>query len=107
MFLIHIFCLLILCVGAIHMVVNNQIGFTAEANAARSTRYATDLFKAFEVPIWRASSPEAVMRAARYDFVLFCFVLFCFVLFCFYFILFILFYFIFLLFFYLLVFLSL
>ncbi len=51
--------------GAVHMVVNNQIGFTAEASTARSTRYATDLFKAFEVPIWRASSPDAVMRAAR------------------------------------------
>ncbi len=51
--------------GAIHIVVNNQIGFTAEAQAARSTRYATDLFKAFEIPIWRASTPEAVMRAAR------------------------------------------
>jgi probable 2-oxoglutarate dehydrogenase E1 component DHKTD1 len=51
--------------GAVHIVVNNQIGFTAEASAARSSRHATDLFKAFESPIWRASSPEAVMRAAR------------------------------------------
>lgn len=53
------------CGGALHMVVNNQIGFTAEAEAGRTGRYATDLFKAFEIPIWRASNPDAVLRAAR------------------------------------------
>lgn len=51
--------------GALHVVVNNQIGFTAEASAARSTRYATDLFRGFDIPVWRAHTPEGVMRAAR------------------------------------------
>lgn len=51
--------------GVLHLVVNNQIGFTAEASYGRSGRYATDLFKAFEAPIFRASSPLAVLRAAR------------------------------------------
>ena len=51
--------------GVLHLVVNNQIGFTAEATSGRTGRYATDLFKAFEAPIWRASTPEGVVRAAR------------------------------------------
>ena len=51
--------------GAIHLVVNNQIGFTAEPDCGRSTHNATDLFKAFEVPVWRASDPVNVMKAVR------------------------------------------
>lgn len=46
--------------GAVHIVVNNQIGFTAEAQAARSTRYATDLFKVIEKKEGRLKSLSCV-----------------------------------------------
>src|SRR5690606_19695982 len=36
--------------GAIHIVVNNQIGFTTDPSDARSTLYASDLAKGFEIP---------------------------------------------------------
>lgn len=37
--------------GSIHIIVNNQIGFTAEPLESRSTLYAGDLAKGFEIPI--------------------------------------------------------
>jgi 2-oxoglutarate dehydrogenase E1 component len=53
--------------GAVHVIVNNQIGFTTDVPQARSTRYASDLAKGFEVPVVHvnADDPEACIQAAR------------------------------------------
>jgi len=53
--------------GTIHIIVNNQIGFTTGPGDARSTLYASDLAKGFEIPIVHvnADDPEACIAAAR------------------------------------------
>ncbi|MBC8159855.1 MAG: 2-oxoglutarate dehydrogenase E1 component, partial [Roseiflexaceae bacterium] len=53
--------------GTIHLITNNQIGFTTEPDDSRSTHYASDLAKGFEVPILHvnADDVEACMAAAR------------------------------------------
>lgn len=52
--------------GTIHIVVNNQIGFTTPTDAARSTFYATDIAKMIQTPILHVNGndPEAVVEAA-------------------------------------------
>src|SRR5665213_3420257 len=52
--------------GTIHLVVNNQIGFTTTASEGRSSRYCTDIGKAAGVPILHVNGddPVAVMRMA-------------------------------------------
>jgi 2-oxoglutarate dehydrogenase complex dehydrogenase (E1) component-like enzyme len=37
--------------GTIHLITNNQIGYTTRPIDSRPSKYATDLFKAYEVPI--------------------------------------------------------
>ncbi|MBN1140877.1 MAG: 2-oxoglutarate dehydrogenase E1 component [Deltaproteobacteria bacterium] len=53
--------------GTIHVVLNNQIGFTTGPKDARSTPYATDVAKMLMVPIFHVSGedPEAAVHVAR------------------------------------------
>ena len=53
--------------GTIHVVVNNQVGFTTDPKNGRSTLYCTDLGKAFDIPIFHCNGddPEAVTRAPQ------------------------------------------
>jgi 2-oxoglutarate dehydrogenase E1 component len=53
--------------GTIHLIVNNQIGFTTLPDADRSTRYSSDLAKGYEIPIVHvnADDPGACLAAAR------------------------------------------
>src|SRR5205085_5958882 len=53
--------------GTIHIILNNQIGFTPEPSEGRSTLYAGDLAKGFEIPIIHvnADDPEACLAASR------------------------------------------
>src|SRR5699024_9266606 len=56
--------------GTIHLIANNLIGFTTDQEEGRSTRYASDLAKAFEIPIVRvnADDPLACVAAAKLAF---------------------------------------
>ena len=53
--------------GTIHVVINNQIGYTTVPEDARSTRYATDVAKMLMVPIFHVhgENPDAVLHLAR------------------------------------------
>lgn len=52
--------------GTLHVVLNNQIGFTTLPSDSRSTRYATDLARMLMIPIFHVhgENPEAVARVA-------------------------------------------
>lgn len=56
--------------GTIHIVVNNQIGFTTLPKDSRSTRYCTDIAKAFGAPIFHvnAENPEECVYAMEMAF---------------------------------------
>ncbi len=53
--------------GTIHVIANNQLGFTTDPNESRSTRYASDLAKGFDIPIIHvnADDVEACISAVR------------------------------------------
>ena len=53
--------------GTLHIICNNQVGFTTDPQDGRSTHYASDLAKGFEVPIVHvnADDPEACIAAVR------------------------------------------
>lgn len=54
--------------GTVHIITNNQIGFTTTPQAGRSTLYASDLAKGFEIPIVHvnADGPEACLAAIKF-----------------------------------------
>ncbi|MCW2954803.1 MAG: 2-oxoglutarate dehydrogenase, subunit, partial [Conexibacter sp.] len=45
--------------GTIHLIQNNQVGFTTDPDDARSTRWASDLAKGFDVPIIHVNADDA------------------------------------------------
>jgi 2-oxoglutarate dehydrogenase E1 component len=53
--------------GSLHIITNNQLGFTAADNESRSSTHASDLAKGFEIPIMHvnADDPQACFEAAR------------------------------------------
>src|SRR5881296_2917669 len=53
--------------GTIHLIANNQLGFTTDPREGRSTDYSSDLAKGFDAPIIHvnADDPEACLAAAR------------------------------------------
>ncbi|MDL1901438.1 2-oxoglutarate dehydrogenase E1 component [Anaerolineae bacterium CFX9] len=56
--------------GTLHIIANNQLGYTTEPQDSRSTLYASELAKGFRIPIIHvnADDPEACLQAARIAF---------------------------------------
>ncbi len=52
--------------GTIHLIINNQIGFTTDPSDSRSTQYASDITRMLKVPVFHVNGedPEAVAQVA-------------------------------------------
>jgi 2-oxoglutarate dehydrogenase E1 component len=53
--------------GSVHLIVNNQVGFTTNPSDSRSSRYSSDLAKTVDAPIFHLNGddPEAVVAVSR------------------------------------------
>jgi 2-oxoglutarate dehydrogenase E1 component len=53
--------------GTLHIIANNQVGFTTEPMESRSTRYSSDMAKGYDIPIIHvnADDPEACLAAVK------------------------------------------
>ncbi len=53
--------------GTVHVIVNNQVGFTTDAEEGRSTTYASDVAKMLQIPIFHVNGedPEAVAQVVE------------------------------------------
>ncbi|MDQ3991057.1 MAG: multifunctional oxoglutarate decarboxylase/oxoglutarate dehydrogenase thiamine pyrophosphate-binding subunit/dihydrolipoyllysine-residue succinyltransferase subunit, partial [Actinomycetota bacterium] len=56
--------------GTLHIIVNNQLGFTTGSDYGRSSTYSSDVAKMVQAPIWHVNGddPEACVRVARLAF---------------------------------------
>jgi 2-oxoglutarate decarboxylase len=56
--------------GTVHVIINNQVGFTTPPYESRTSTYATDVGKTIQAPIWHVNGddPEAVVRVAELAF---------------------------------------
>ncbi|HWS58512.1 MAG TPA: multifunctional oxoglutarate decarboxylase/oxoglutarate dehydrogenase thiamine pyrophosphate-binding subunit/dihydrolipoyllysine-residue succinyltransferase subunit, partial [Actinotalea sp.] len=56
--------------GTVHVIVNNQVGFTTGPSSSRSTHYCTDMAKGLQMPIFHVNGddPEACVRVAELAF---------------------------------------
>ncbi len=54
--------------GSVHLVVNNQLGYTTYPCDSRSSKYCTDIVKAYDIPLLHvnAADPEALHKAMRF-----------------------------------------
>lgn len=53
--------------GTIHVIVNNQVGFTTEPTNARSTMYSSDLGKAFNIPIFHCNGDDPLAVCTAFE----------------------------------------